>query len=204
MAFLYLYYGNWDIAGLIGINLSVGDAVSLGRQIGPNAKSIKTCKAALKTARKNMNGVQRADSSWDALSAAGENDDIPPELLGAIGIRESNFTANAVQQDGHGRGAFQIDCCGDIGNKPPAHPGVSQQQAFDVNFAANFAADLLSSSMNRWSNFGNIAGPAAIRDYNAGSRYTATKSLLGIPALYRGTTQNNYVSNTINLMDCFQ
>lgn len=201
-AMLYLYYGNWDIASLIlNINLSTSDAIHLGRQLGPNGKSMKTCKDALKKAHADMRGVQRANDNWDTLSG---NNGIEPEELGAIGLRESDFRPNAIQADGHGRGAFQIDCCGDVGDRPPAHPNVSQAQAFDLDFASDFASGLLASSQRRWSNLGNIAGPASIREYNAGSRYTLSKSLFGVDALDRGTTGNNYVSNTIGLMDCFQ
>jgi len=210
MAFLWLYYGSWDIAGLIGLDLSVQDAVKLGRELGPNARSLKTCKDALKTAHADLKGLQRADNNWNALTTAGSANGIPPEMLGAIGLRESDFTPNAIQSDGHGRGAFQIDCCGDIGERAPAHPDVSQKDAFDVGFSSRFASNLLGSSMRHWSSLGNIAGPVAIREYNAGGRYSLSKALFGIPALDRGTTNSikgqsgNYVSNVVNLMDCFQ
>jgi RHS repeat-associated protein len=199
---LYLYFGNWDMASLIGMGFP--DAGYISHQLGPNAKSIQTCKAALKTAGANQAGVNRTYNNWGNLKQAGAANGVGPELLGAIGLRESDFIPNRVEGGGHGRGAFQIDCCGAQGKKPPAHPEVSEAQAFNVGFASNFAAKLLGRTAGKYSFLGSMALPAAIRDYNAGGRYTVKKAVLGIPALDRGTTGNNYVSNVLALTDCFQ
>jgi hypothetical protein len=119
----------------------------------------------------------------------------------SIAVRESGVR-NIDQPNGLGRGIWQID----LG----AHPDVTVAQAHDQRFAANYAAGLLSGSYDRLSDkYGSKYGDglvtaAAIREYNAGSKYTASKIKKGLGALNRGTTGNNYVNNVLDIArNCF-
>jgi hypothetical protein len=56
-------------------------------------------------------------------------------MLAAIGVRESGFRNIAELGGGPGRGVFQIDLEKNKGE-------VTEEQAFDLEFAANWAAKL--------------------------------------------------------------
>lgn len=68
---------------------------------------------------------------------------ISAALLAAIGIEESGFQNIAQRGGGDGRGIFQID----IGR----NPSVTEQEAFDFNFAADWVASYLRNSAGRGS-----------------------------------------------------
>ena len=99
-----------------------------------------TCAAALKAAQRDAAGVARAKAAWNALRAAADASGIPPALLAAIALRESDFM-NIQEQlqgggSGPGMGVFQLT----------NQPGVSTAQAYNIPFAANYAADILASN----------------------------------------------------------
>jgi hypothetical protein len=60
---------------------------------------------------------------------------IDPNLLAAIALRESDFRNIPQYRKGHGRGVFQIDL--------RAHPDVTAVQAFNIGYAANYAAGFI-------------------------------------------------------------
>lgn len=152
-------------------------------QTAPNPPLSQGCRNALAAAKQNASAIDRAYQSQDLLQQAADKHGIDWELLAAIGVRETGFTS-INQRGGGGRGIFQIDIY--------AHPGMGKI-AKNPTRAANYAAGLLESGINRYSDTGysdELVEAAAVRDYNAGSKYTMNKLAGGIPALDRGTTSN--------------
>jgi hypothetical protein len=153
-------------------------------------------KAALDTANKDKASVERAIDGWNTVVAAANAHGIDPALLAAIGIRESGFS-NIDQPDGLGRGVFQID----LG----AHPNVTEAQAHDLAFSADYAAGLLASNMaSLRAEFPNFTADqltqATAASYNFG-----VDDISGNPATIDvGTTGNNYGSNIMGLMGAFK
>jgi hypothetical protein len=146
------------------------------------------CSSALRTAGQNSGAVGRARANWGTIAAAAEANGINPALLAAIGVRETGFQNVAQSGGGMGAGVFQID----LGQ----NPGVSSAQAFNVSFAANFAAARLASNSAilaaRFPNFtsGQLL-QAAAASYNFG-----VGNISGNPATIDvGSTGNNYGRN---------
>jgi RHS repeat-associated protein len=161
-------------------------------------KKKEDCKKGLQKARANKQALDRVNQNWDTIEKAADKHSVDPALLGAIAIRESQGKATAVQSGGLGRGMFQID----LG----AHKNVSTEQAFNVEWSANYAASLLESREDHYDDRGisnEMSQSAAIRDYNTGPKYTSGKIPGGVPALDRGTANGNYVSDVLLLMNCF-
>lgn len=160
------------------------------------------CDAALKAAKKDTKAVNRAKAAWDILKdAAGKTKNIPPEMLAAVGVRETGFMNVAEAGDVVGRprgeGVFQL-----TGQK-----GVSSSQAFDVGFSANFAARLLQNNFDRLTaRLGGTFTPdqlihATAASYNLGA---GKKGISGNPAtIDKGSAGNNYGANVLGLMACF-
>ena len=153
------------------------------------------CKAALATANKKQAAVTRAENAWSVLQTAAEAHDIDPALLAAIGVRETGFVNEPEIGKGHGMGVFQLT----------NQPGVTAAQAYDLTFAADYAANMLSDNMSYFSNKFPAFTPdqllqATVAGYN---RYRARIS--GDPNMIDAhTTGNNYGSNVMGLMSCFQ
>lgn len=153
-------------------------------------------KSALDTAKADKAGVDRAIGDWNTIVAAANAHGIDPALLGAIGLRESGYR-NIDQPDGLGRGIFQID----LG----AHPDVTEAQAHDLAFSADYAAALLASNMATLrAEFPDFTAEqltqATAASYNFG-----TDDISGNPATIDvGTTGGNYGSNVVALMDAFK
>lgn len=149
------------------------------------------------------NGVR---GEWQGEWEGGSWGHIFGKLGSHIGVRESGFQNIAEVGGGKGRGVFQID----LG----AHRNVTEAQAFDVSWSANYAATLLRQNvaifdktipdLNRpWSPYGTLA--PALAAYNHGFRGTAWAAESGsLEALDNLTAHDNYVSSVLNLMDCFE
>ncbi|MGA2834639.1 MAG: hypothetical protein ABSE55_16345 [Terracidiphilus sp.] len=139
--------------------------------------------------------VTRAENAWSVLQTAAEAHDIDPALLAAVGVYESQFSNKPEIGKGHGMGVFQLT----------NQPGVTAAQAYDLTFAANYAANMLSDNMSYFSNKFPAFTPdqllqATVAGYN---RYRARIS--GDPNMIDAhTTGNNYGSNVMGLMSCFQ
>ena len=103
--------------------------------------SEEKCLQGLNDADKNTNAVDRAEAAWTAIQAAADANGIDPALLAAIGVLESGFI-NGNENDGAGVGVgvFQITVSG--------KSGVTAAEAGDITWAAEWAADLLSSNMD--------------------------------------------------------
>jgi hypothetical protein len=79
--------------------------------------------------------VQRAIQNWSTIQAAAGTNSIDPNLLAAIALRESDFRNIPQYRKGKGRGVFQIDL--------RARPDVTAAQAFNIGYAANYAAGFI-------------------------------------------------------------
>jgi len=154
------------------------------------------------TARRlRVEALERAwMAAWYLKKAAGAHG-IDWRVLAAIGIRETGFRNIGERGGGQGRGVFQIDA--------GEHPDVSDAQAFDPVWAADWAAGLISDELRRFAALvdGTSLNPyaPALAAYNSGPKNVAgaIASENPLEALNGLTTGKNYVSNVLNLMECF-
>ena len=99
-----------------------------------------------------------------------------------------------------GAGVFQID----LG----ANPNVTAAQAFNIPFAANYAAGMLASNEAYLSaNFPNFT-PSQLLQATAASYNLGVGGIRGNPNTIDvgsapGGLNGNYGSNVVNLMSCF-
>jgi len=159
---------------------------------------IRTCDSALAIANKDRRAVARADAAWDVLQTAASAHNIPTSLLAAVGVEETGFRNVQEKkqngQDGPGMGVFQLT----------NQPGVTKEQAFNLPFAANFAAKMLSDN---WS-FLSKTFPS----FDLGSQIQATGASYNFGAgnirgnpmrIDVGTKNGHYGSDVLRLMSCF-
>jgi RHS repeat-associated protein len=164
----------------------------------PPPPGYEECKAALKAAKKTFQGLQRALDQWPALKAVGFAMGVDPRVLGAIGIKETNFQ-NITGDFGHGHGVFQID--------DRFHPREAATIAYDVDLAANFAAGLVMRNYLNYSERGfapAVSLAAGLRDYNGTGGIPTTTVLANGWSLDVGTANGNYVSQLLAIAKyCF-
>jgi RHS repeat-associated protein len=98
----------------------------------------QSCLNALAVAGANNTALARAVANWNAIQSAAAANGIDPALLAAIGVRETGFQNIAQIGGGQGAGLFQID----LGQ----NPNVTSAQAYNIPFAANFAANMLATN----------------------------------------------------------
>jgi len=163
------------------------------------------CKKALADAKKGFGAVERAEKAADLIKGAAAANGIDPNLFAAIGVRESGFQ-NMSETGGQGRGIWQID----IGQHPDAATFASLP---DQSQAANYAAGLLRTDYNiferRFGGNTDTLTAYAVRAYNGGriTPFVQATAGLGILTPYSpidyGTARNNYVSNVLGLVNCF-
>jgi RHS repeat-associated protein len=162
------------------------------------------CSSALSTANANAGAMNRYFNQYqNSINNAANANGIDPGLLGAVGVRESGMQNIAQYGGGQGAGVFQID----LG----ANPGVQPAQAYNVDYAANFSANMLSSNMSFLAgahpNFNsNQLAQATAATYNMGlGTHPKGKNISGNPnTIDKGTTGGNYGSNVVALMNnCF-
>lgn len=162
-----------------------------------DAASNPAVQTALQTARADQNGVARTIQNWNTITTAANAHNIDPALLGAIALRETNFQNIDQIGGGQGRGVFQID----LG----AHPNVTEAQANDVTWAANYAAQLLASNQQTIANNHPNFTPPQLLQATAASYNFGTGNISGNPnTIDQGSTGNNYGSNVVNLMSAFK
>jgi len=131
-------------------------------------------------------------------------------MLAAIGVRESGFRNIAELGGGAGRGVFQIDLEKNKGE-------VTEEQAFDLEFAANWAAKTLADNAKDLAASYGLGGERlwafVIASYNAGigkvreaiNRWLARgRTIDQIASLDFLTTRENYARNVMELMECFR
>jgi hypothetical protein len=152
--------------------------------------------------------VRNALKYADVIKQAAADHDVDPNLLAAIGVRETGFRPifENGTHGGRGVGVWQID--------RRYHGDVSIKQALNIPFAANYSAGLLSDSINSFVDQGysyDLSVGAAIRGYNSSQKRTKRHpdiyTLLSsgnIRDLDRGTAHGNYVSQVLAIAkNCF-
>ena len=182
-----------------------GAVVGAGRGSGGNAtkntqspqQQSNPCASALKTAGQNQSAIARANAAWGTLQAAAQANGINPALLAAIGVRESGFQNVWQSGNGWGAGVFQIDLS--------EHPNVTVAQAFNVSWAANYAAGMLAGNESVLSaEFTNFTA-AQLLQATAASYNLGVGGISGNPSTIDvGTPGGNYGSNVAGLMQCFK
>jgi uncharacterized protein RhaS with RHS repeats len=156
------------------------------------------CKAALKVAGADSKAVDRANANWNTLVSAAADNGIDPAMLAAVGVRETSFQNIAQMGGGNGAGVFQID----LGENPL----VPSSSAYDVTYAANYAAAMLADNMQIIAaldpNFDSAElMHATAASYNLGPY---KKGISGNPAtIDNDSAHNNYGQNVLDLMSCF-
>jgi hypothetical protein len=159
------------------------------------------CRAALQVTKKDMAGVRAAFDSWPTLQAVGSSQGVPASILGAIGVRESNFAGgNEKDGAGVGVGVFQLTV------SPKS--GVTASWANGLLTASNTAAGMLNANgATLQARFPNLTASqlaqATAASYNIGT--DPHKGITGNPnTIDQGTAGGNYGINVINIQSaCF-
>jgi RHS repeat-associated protein len=169
-----------------------------GGDTGPYTSNLSLdCLNALSVAGQNSGALSRVSDSWGVIQGAAAVNGTDPNLLAAIAIRESGFQ-NIAQEGGLGRGVFQID----VGQ----NPSVTEAQANDVTYSANFAANMLATNMSTLaSRYPNLTPPQLLQA-TAASYNFGTGNISGNPnTIDNGSAGNNYGSNVLDIMRyCFR
>jgi len=136
-------------------------------------------------------------ADWPAISSAAAANGIDPALVAAIGVRETGFQNVWQSGAGWGAGVFQID----LGE----NPGVGVSQAFNVVYAANYAAGVLAGNQAVLSaEFPGFTGPQLLQA-TAASYNLGVGGISGNPeTIDVGSAGNDYGSNVVGLMQCFK
>ncbi|MBY0578584.1 MAG: hypothetical protein K2P57_06015 [Burkholderiales bacterium] len=157
----------------------------------------QSCQAALAVAGANNTALARATANWGTIQSAAATNGIAPALLAAIGVRETGFRNIAQTGGGQGAGVFQID----LGK----NPNVTSSQAYDIPFAANFAANMLATNETRLAAAHPNLSPTQLLQATAASYNFGTPNISGNPnTIDIGSSGGNYGSNVLGLMACFQ
>lgn len=157
----------------------------------------QSCEDALAADNKDASAVARAVADWSTIQAAAESNGVDPDLLAAIAVRETGFLNIAQIGGGQGAGVFQID----LGKNPT----VTSAEAYDIPFAANFAANMLATNMAILAAQHPNLDPSQLLQATAASYNFGTRNISGDPnRIDVGTTNGNYGSNVLGLMTCFQ
>jgi len=209
--------GEFPVAGV--------DCLTLGRQSSPKfnpendpawqvewdnlsadcQKGLQTAPATRGGTRHMVEALDRALANMTLLNKPAVANGIDSGLLGAIALRETGFEdilqkcppgVNWGDPKCSGAGDFQIDLY--------HNPGVSQADALNLSFAANWAANLLATNMATLAaKFPNLT-PTQLLQATAASYNFGTGNISGNPATINvGSSGGNYGSNVLNLMDCF-
>jgi hypothetical protein len=159
------------------------------------------CARGMVGSGKRMDSIERANQHTDVFKDAAAKYNIDWRLVAAVAVRESGVTNRDELGGSPGRGIFQIT----------PNDQISEDDAEDIVKAADYAAGLLATSVNRFTEqIGSYLHPWAVgaRGYNTGPYNRFTLQKLAEPdymnALDRGTALNSYVSSVVNLMECFE
>jgi RHS repeat-associated protein len=181
-------YPNWGDYNPYHVN--AGEIVSGAPRFSPS------CTAALKTAGSDQAGVSRAYSAWSTLGNAAANHNGDVGLLAAIGVRETDF--RPITEGGNvagrprGEGVFQIT----------GH-GVSQQQADDLSFSANWTASYLDSNASKIASYTSFSSDKFMQA-TAASFNLGPNGFSGNPdTIDAGSTGGNYGGNVMGIRTCF-
>ena len=155
------------------------------------------CLNALQVTHKSPADVARVAALMPILRTAAGPYSIDARMLAAIALRESAGKNIAEVGNGNGMGVFQLT------NQP-----IRAAQAYDVPFAADFAAKMLAGNQKvlakRHPNFTSEqllqATLASYNKYFGHGRSLITDDPNTIDA---GTPGRNYGRNVLDLMSCF-
>jgi RHS repeat-associated protein len=163
------------------------------------------CQKGLKGAMKGASvqgmvlALERATADMPTFESAGDAQGVDSTFLAAIAIEESHVTNMDQIGGGLGRGVFQID----IGK----NPSITEAQARDLTFAADWAANYVSKSANRLeSRFPSLTGDdlmkAIANSYNAGVG-GVSRALRNGKDSDSASVNGHYGSTVLNLIKCF-
>ena len=156
----------------------------------------QSCQIALATAGANNTALGRVAENWGTIQSAAATNGIDPALLAAIGVRETGFRNIAQTGGGQGAGVFQID----LGQ----NPNVTSSQAYNIPFAANFAANMLATNETRLAAAHPNLSPTQLLQATAASYNLGVGGISGNPnTIDVGSPGGNYGSNVLGLMTCF-
>jgi len=156
----------------------------------------QSCPLALATAGANNTALERVAENWGTIQSAAATNGIDPALLAAIGVRETGFQNIAQIGGGKGAGVFQID----LGQ----NSNVTSSQAYNIQFAANFSANMLATNMTTLAAAHPNFSSAQLLQATAASYNFGTPNISGNPkTIDVGTAGGNYGSNVLGLMNCF-
>lgn len=153
-----------------GLNMSMIPKASPNMS-SPTSPSVPDNSHGERTGEVPMNSggrtpVVQGTPSWvvPILQKVSTKYNVPTSLLSAVAKHESGSTFDPTirQPDGLGRGIFQLD----IGQ----HPDVTEDEAFDPHFAADYAAKLLREGFDRTGSW-----EGALRYYNGGPAYNSNR-----------------------------
>lgn len=195
--------GNAKASG-IKIAKAAGGATTKGSSAATNTvpATIGTnpsqCHRGVAQAKTDQASLNRATAAKTTLQAAANRYGIDWRVLAAIGVRETNFK-NKTSGDG-GEGIFQLT----------NQPGVSKAEAWNINFASQYAAKMISAEIryvqNKCRNFNStqvLQAAAAIYNFGRKARNGTDNISCNASRIDEGTTGNNYGINIINLMQCY-
>jgi hypothetical protein len=180
---------------------SFGDGGSIGNSSNHNNQQ-KGCKQALRTAKQNEAAIKRAEAAWKTLVAAALANNISPDLLAAIGVRETGFRNIRQRPIGRGQGVgiFQLTV-------PWTSGPTAFADASNLVTSAYGAATMLGNNMTVLAQkyLFITFNPQQLLQATAASYNIGLGGISGNPkTIDNGTTGNNYGSNVVGLMQCFQ
>ena len=158
--------------------------------------NLGACTSALASANRSQAAVARANAAQSTLNAAASAHNIPPSLLDATGVEETNFSN--VQETlagggaGPGMGVFQLT----------NQPGVSAGQAFNVPFSANYAAGMLSDNASYLAQQYPSMTPTQLLQ-GAASGYNKGVRRVNPANIDSKTTGGHYGSSVVGISNCF-
>ncbi len=166
----------------------------------PAPPGYEECKAALDAAHKNFAAVERAQNDTDLIRAAGAANGVDPNLIAAIGVRESGWKNIPQGGDGLGMGHMQID----LGQHPDT-AGLAAYPSQNIFYGAGLLAHNYNTFERRFGGDPDTLTAYAIRAYNGGPITQFVRGVAGVgvlepnSAIDFGTTLNNYVTNVLGL-----
>lgn len=186
--------------GLLGARARV--TTGRGEQTPTERAALESqrCILGLAAGRADQHAVERVDAMMPTLIPAAVKHGIDPRMLGAIAVKESHGLNIAERGKGKGMGVFQLT----------NQPGVTAAQAYNIPFAADYAAGMLAANRRtlagRFPNFtSEQLTQATAAAYNKGAFRKDAYRITADPAsIDAGTAPTgNYGRTILDLMNCF-